>query len=81
MRSEEEDRDVNVFRRDGVGSFLPPERNAMLADGVFAIVMTLMVFKFSIPVVTSKAELPGKHASRVNADGISNSQPCKEEGR
>jgi uncharacterized membrane protein len=66
MRSEEEDRDVNVFKRDRFGSFLPPERNAMLADDVFAIVMTLLVFQFSIPVVTSKAELPGKHASKVN---------------
>jgi uncharacterized membrane protein len=51
---------MSIFRRGGVGSFLPPERNAMLADGVFAIVMTLMVFQFSIPVVEVKAELPGK---------------------
>lgn len=49
---------MSVFRRDGIGSFLPPERNATLADGVFAIVMTLMVFQFSVPVVTSKTELP-----------------------
>jgi uncharacterized membrane protein len=49
---------MSIFRRDAVGSFLPPERNAMLADGVFAIVMTLMVFQFSIPLVTEKAELP-----------------------
>ena len=51
---------MSIFRRDRVGSFLPPERNAMLADGVFAIVMTLMVFQFSVPVVEVKSELPGK---------------------
>ena len=51
---------MSIFKRGEAGSFLPPERNAVLADGVFAIVMTLMVFQFSVPVVETKVELSGK---------------------
>jgi uncharacterized membrane protein len=51
---------MNIFKRDRFGSFLPPQRIETLADGVFAIVMTLMVFQFSVPLAAAKAELPRK---------------------
>jgi uncharacterized membrane protein len=51
---------MNIFKRGEVGRLLPPNRIETLVDGVFAIVMTLMVFQFSVPVVEVKAELPGE---------------------
>ena len=51
---------MSTSRRDGVGSFLPPERIETLSDGVFSIVMTLMVFQFSVPLLAGKADLPWK---------------------
>jgi uncharacterized membrane protein len=54
---------MSTSRQDGISSFLPPQRIETLTDGVLAIVMTLMVFQFSIPLVAKdavEAELLGK---------------------
>jgi uncharacterized membrane protein len=48
-------------KKDRAASFLPPHRIEALTDGVFAIVMTLLVLEFSIPIIAENrvnAELP-----------------------
>ena len=54
---------MNIIKRDAEGSFFTTNRIEALTDGVFAIVMTLLVLDISIPEIVRssvQAELPGR---------------------
>ena len=54
---------MSVIKRDAEGAFFTTNRIEALTDGVFAIVMTLLVLDISIPEIVGssvQAELPGR---------------------
>jgi uncharacterized membrane protein len=54
---------MNENNSDQTAPLIPPERSKALADGVFAIVMTLLVLELAVPVVMTK----GGHDSLAHA--------------
>jgi uncharacterized membrane protein len=53
---------MNESKSNNSTPVIPPERSKALADGVFAIVMTLLVLELAVPVVMST----GGHSSLVH---------------
>lgn len=54
---------MSIIKRDAEGAFFTTHRLELLTDGVFAIVMTLLVLDISIPEIARssvQAELPGR---------------------
>ena len=54
---------MSIIKRDAEGAFFTTNRIEALTDGVFAIVMTLLVLDISIPEIVGssvQAELPGR---------------------
>ena len=54
---------MSIIKRDAEGAFFTTNRIEALTDGVFAIVMTLLVLDISIPEIVRssvQAELPGR---------------------